>query len=153
MTKFDARALLFGLTVMLAGPVFAQSTESTGTAATSQAASEAEKAVATVRTDGGVVMVSEQNGAFSTAVQNQPVVSGDRLMVAKESVATVIYNDGCEQKYSKAGIYKIEPDCKRALGGWTGSKPKLAGMILGGAALGAVVEKQFCHCKCPPVSH
>lgn len=142
MTKYPVLALVGILAGVVSASAMAQSTPG------------AEKAVATVRTDGGVIMVSDQNAPFATALPNQAVASGDRLMVSKDSIATVIYNDGCEQKYDKAGIYKIQPDCKRAAAllsngsGWTTGQVALA--FAGGAVLGAVVEDR--RHKCPPVS-
>lgn len=123
--------------------------------ATTDAAAE-EDAVATIRVDGGVIMLSEQDRPFMTVVDGQPAAVGDRLMVAEESGATVRYNDGCDQKYDEPGIYEIEPDCIRAAAlvagprSWTTGQAVLAG--LGGAALAAYIVDRRCRCDCPPVS-
>lgn len=126
--------------------------------ATAPDSSNSDKAVATVRTVGGVIMLSD-GGPFITAAPDAPVVTGERLLVSIDSVATVVYNDGCEQKYDKPGVYKIQPNCKRAAamlasGGapqtWTTGK--VIGVGIGAAVLGAAIEKQLCDCNAPPVS-
>jgi hypothetical protein len=75
-----------------------------------QAASPAESTVAEVQTDSGVIMVSD-GGAYQTAVPGQRVSAKSRLMVSKESSATVIYDDGCEKKYTDPGVYDISAEC------------------------------------------
>jgi hypothetical protein len=76
----------------------------------SKPAAPVSNAVAEVRTDGGVVMISD-GGPFQTAVPGQRVDAKSRVMVSKESAATVIYDDGCRQKYDKPGIYSINETC------------------------------------------
>lgn len=151
MGKYIVRIMTLGLLAAFALVTVANAADAPAT--TDQ------KDVATVRTDGGVIMLSQQNGPFVTATPDQPAASGDRLLVSKDSIATVIYNDGCEQKYDKPGIYKIAPSCKRAAaifstgGGphfWTTGQVMAAGF--GGGLLGALIDRQFCNCKCPPVS-
>jgi imidazole glycerol phosphate synthase subunit HisF len=138
------RSILLGLTVAAVSlPLYAQ---------TAAGANDGEeKTVAEVRTDGGVIMVSE-GGAFQTAVPDQRVKSKARLMVSKESAATVVYDDGCEQKYDKPGIYEISATCALpvVLGGGSSNALLITGSILGGAALGALIENYY-H-DCPPVS-
>jgi hypothetical protein len=50
-------------------------------------------------------------GPFQTAVKGQRVNEKSRLMVSKESAATVVYDDGCKQKYDKPGVYDISVTC------------------------------------------
>lgn len=141
---------LFALLLLVSLPMLACAQSSASTATTT----DASKAVATVRIDGGVIMLSPvDSGNFVTAQPNQPVFSGERLMVASQSSATIIYNDGCKQTYDKAGVYKIDPGCKRAAALTSSSKtPLIVGSVIAGAAVGAIIEKHFCHCHCPPVS-
>lgn len=118
--------------------------------AQSDASSQSDREeVANLRTDDGVIMLSVEQGPFNTPVQQQRVATGDRLMVAKDSVATVIYDDGCEIKYDEAGVYEIEPDCKAVIAWWGRSGPQTMAVV-GGAILGGVVGYHLKHC--PPVS-
>lgn len=146
MVKPFIYTLAVGLAVALSWQGAVQARQSSGVA------EDARQVVATVRTDGGVIMVSAEQGPFNTAEPNQPVASGDRLMVAKDSIATVVYDDGCEQKYDEAGVYVIEPNCKRAIawaGGW--SNGQMVAAVVGGAALGAIIEHNR-HDESRPVS-
>jgi hypothetical protein len=141
------RSILLGLTVAAVSlPLYAQ---------TAAGANDGEeKTVAEVRTDGGVIMVSErEGGGFQTAVPDQRVKAKARLMVSKESAATVVYDDGCEQKYDKPGIYEISATCALPVvlgGGGSSNALLITGSVLGGAALGALIE-HYNH-DCPPVS-
>lgn len=182
MDKSALRAVMLGLAAAVAFPIFAQANdgvpppatvESKGVAtatgervappatidskgvATVEGSATDNKAVATLRVDGGVIMVSD-GGAFVSAIPNQTVVSGERLMVSKDSVATVIYNDGCEQKYDKAGVYKIEPGCARAaaFSGGAANPWKAVAIVataISGAAVAKMVHDDNCDC-CDPVS-
>jgi len=146
MVKPFIYTLAAGLALAFAWQGAVQARQSSG------AAESAREVVASVRTDGGVIMVSAEQGPFNTAEPNQPVASGDRLMVAKDSIATVIYDDGCQQVYDKDGIYVIEPNCKRAIAwkeGW--SNGQMIAAVVGGAALGGIIEHNR-RDKCPPVS-
>jgi hypothetical protein len=94
-----------------------------------------ETTIAEVQTDGGVIMVSN-GGPFQTAVPGQRVSAKSRLMVSKESAATVVYDDGCKQKYSKPGVYDISADCALppvAVASAGPSKALIAGAIVVGA--------------------
>ncbi|MDX9699763.1 MAG: hypothetical protein RBT55_09275 [Rhodocyclaceae bacterium] len=139
MMKFMASAAAGLLMTALALPALAQTD------------ADARDEVASLRPGEGVIMLSIEQGPFNTPTQQQRVATGDRLMVAKDSAATVVYDDGCEIKYDEAGVYEIEPDCK-VVGAWWGQSD--AGMrtlaIAGGAVLGGVAGY---HLKdCPPVS-
>jgi len=107
--------------------------------------------VAKLRTDTGVIMVSAEQGPFNTAAQEQRVATGDRLMVAKDSVATVVYDNGCEKTYDQAGVYEIDADCK--LGWWSRSTPAMRTAVIGGGAvLAAVIIHNHDDDDAPPVS-
>lgn len=106
MKKFAIHLLSFTFASVTCGAAIAQPM------APPAEAGRVEKVMATVRTDAGDVMVSKQNEAFLTAKPNEPVKVGDRLMVGKDSVATVVYgDDDCEQKYDREGVYQITPSC------------------------------------------
>lgn len=146
MVKTPINTLIFGLALALCWQGAVEARQASG------AAEDARQIVASVRTDGGVIMVSAEQGPFNTAVPNEPVASGDRLMVAKDSSATVVYDDGCEQVYDKDGIYVIEPNCKRAVAwkeGW--SNGQVIAAVVGGAALGGIIEHNR-RDSCRPVS-
>lgn len=139
MNKFLAPAALALLMAAGAWPAQAQS----------DAADRNE--VAKVRTDEGVIMLSVEQGAFNTAAQGQRVATGDRLMVAKGGVATVVYDNGCERKYDKAGVYEIDADC--AAGWWARSKPVTRALVIGGGTvLAAAIVHDHNHRGAAPVS-
>lgn len=95
-----------------------------------------EATIAEVQTDGGVIMVSN-GGPFQTVVPGQRVSTKSRLMVSKESAATVVYDDGCKQTYSKPGVYEISAECVLpppvAVASAGPSKVLIAGAIVVGA--------------------
>jgi hypothetical protein len=107
MTPSVIRSIVVGIAIVGAAmPLHAQMMAPKS----SEPAAPVSNTVAEVRTDGGVVMVSD-GGPFQTAVPGQRVDANARLMVSKESAATVIYDDGCKQKYDKPGIYPINETC------------------------------------------
>jgi hypothetical protein len=107
-----------------------------------------DKAVAKLRVDKGVVMTSK-GGEFATAGTGEGLIKDERLMVSKESSATVIYNDHCERTYSDPGVYKIDAECKVAAVWGTGAT---VAVIAGAVAVGVVVDNNNKHKKPPPVS-
>lgn len=142
MTPSVIRSIVLGIAIVgVALPVHAQMMAPES----SKPAAPVSNTVAEVRTDGGVVMVSADGGPFQTAVEGQRVDSKSRVMVSKESAATVIYDDGCRQKYDKPGIYDVSETCVlpppavAAAGGGAGA-PKL--LIGAGVAIGlyAIVD-------------
>ena len=138
MTRMVIRSMVLGIAVMgVAIPLHAQMMAPESSAST--AASEPEAGtIAEVRTDGGVIMISD-GGPFQTAVPGQRVSDKSRLMVSKESAATVVYDDGCRQKFDKPGVYPISSTCAlpppavAASGG--GGVPKT--LIVAGAVVAA----------------
>jgi hypothetical protein len=107
MTQSMIRSMILGVVaIAVAMPLHAQMMA----ADSSAPASEAENTIAEVQTDGGVIMISD-GGAFETAVPGQRVSTKSRLMVSNESAATVVYDDGCKQKFEKPGIYDISEKC------------------------------------------
>lgn len=101
MNKSMLRTMLFGLVVALASlPLHAQSS-----------GDEKDETVAKIQTNGGVIMISEEGEQFQTALPDQRVKAKARLMVSEESSATVVYDDGCDQKYEKPGVYEISGTC------------------------------------------
>ncbi|SFN31936.1 hypothetical protein [Dokdonella immobilis] len=110
MNPLVIRSLVLGIAVMgVSMPLHAQMM-APEPASSPSAETPVANTVAEVRTDGGVVMVSN-GGPFQTAVPGQRVDAKARLMVSKESAATVIYDDGCKQTYDKPGVYPINETC------------------------------------------
>jgi hypothetical protein len=120
--------------------------------------------VATLQVGGGVIMVSNQGSPFASGQSNDSLYSGARLMVTKNSSATVVYNDGCRQTYSNPGVYTISATC--LAGAQTSIKPPNTGTLaqpsrpigvfiaaaaVTGAVVAGVVGESRTHC--PPVSH
>lgn len=139
MMKFVASMVAALLVASLAWPVLAQSDTSS------------REEVANLRTDTGAIMLSIEQGPFNTPVQQQRVATGDRLMVAENSEATVIYDDGCEIKYDEAGVYEIEPDCKAVVAWWGRTDSGMRTLAaVGGGVLGGVIGYHLKDCK--PVS-
>jgi hypothetical protein len=107
MTQPMIRSMILGIVaIAVAMPLHAQMLASDSSAP----ASEVEDTIAEVRTDGGVIMIKD-DGEFQTAVPRQRVNAKSKLMVSNESAATVVYDDGCRQKYDKPGIYDISEKC------------------------------------------
>jgi hypothetical protein len=143
------------LTVALALPSLAT--------AAPQASGDAQP-VATLKIGGGVIMVSNQGSPFASGQADESLYSGARLMVSDNSSATVVYNDGCRQTYSKPGIYTISATC--LAGAQTSIKPPntgtlaaparpmgvfVAAAIVTGAGVAAIIDESPRHT--PPVSH
>ena len=141
MNNFALRAGVLACLLGMVGVGFAKA-ETTG--------SQTRNTVAKVRTDSGVVMLSSDNQAFATAGQNAPVVAGDRVMVAADSIATVVYDNGCEEKYEKAGVYVIDSDCNPAAF-WTRGRV-IAAAVGGAAVVGVVIHNRDDDKDVPPVS-
>lgn len=126
-----------------------------------QASNDAQQ-VATLQVGGGVVMVSNQGAPFASGQSNDPLYSGTRLMVSKNSSATVVYNDGCRQTYDKQGVYTISATCapgavaqiKPPTTGTLSTRPigvMVAAAVVTAAGVAAIASDN--RTKCPPVSH
>lgn len=75
------------------------------------AASAQDSVGATLRVDRGRVMTSH-GGEFATAQsRGQVVAAGNRLLIAENSAATLIFSDGCQRPYTTPGVYTIERIC------------------------------------------
>ena len=137
MTPLVIRSIVLGIAVMgVALPLHAQMMAPESSASTATTEQEA-GTIAEVRTDGGVIMISN-GGPFQTAVQGQRVSDKTRLMVSKESAATVVYDDGCRQKFDKPGVYPISSTCALpppAVAASGGGVPKT--LIVAGAVVAA----------------
>ena len=111
---------------------------------------------ARLRVDQGTVMLS-QGGEFTVvAGDNNPLDQGDRIMVTDGAAATVLYDEGCERKYTVPGVYTYEEVCVMpvvapASGGqvnWT----MVSAIGLGAAVVAAVVGGGSDDQDSPPVS-
>ena len=131
MIKSAMYAITFALVSALSLPVLAQD-------------APAKNTVATVQVDGGVIMVSE-GGPFTTAVTGQKVIAGTRLMVSKDSAASVVYDDGCKQSYTKAGVYEIDANCKAAAVLTDNGGMHTVGVVLGAVGTAAVAYGVYCY--------
>ncbi|MEJ5207476.1 hypothetical protein [Denitratimonas sp. CY0512] len=138
MLKFLARTAVCFLALGISSSVLAQSENSD------------RDEVGNVRTDEGVIMLSIESGPFNTTMQRQRVAVGDRLMVAKDSVATVVYDNGCEQKYDEAGVYEIERDCVPVVAWWGSDRGVMTMAVVGSAVLGGVIGYQLKDDDDPP---
>ena len=93
-------------------------------AAAAQDAAERQKdEIATLEIDDGVIMVSDGGqAAFVSGVQEQRLLEKTRLMVTKDSRATVRFDNGCDVTYDEPGVYEIDGSCK-AIVWWGGATP------------------------------
>lgn len=133
MNKSTFQSVVLGLAMaFVALPLYAQSAADT---------SDSDETVAKVETDGGVIMISDP-GEFATAAPDQRVHKKARLMVSEESSATVVYDDGCKQKYDKPGVYEISATCVLPIALSSGPSKGLiiGGVILGSAAVYAIID-------------
>ncbi len=127
MNTLILRPVALGLVVALASlPLHAQ----TAAPATTQPV----ETVATVETEGGVIMISKKGEEFLTAVPEQRVRPSARLMVSEGSSATVVYDDGCKQVYDKPGIYAISENCSLPVA--LVAAPETAGWVLAATVVG-----------------
>lgn len=153
MQRKASRALALSLAAALALPAVTQA------AGAPPAARSAEpQPVATLQVSGGTIMLSRDGGPFTSGTSSDPLFSGERLMVAEQSAATVTYHDGCSQTYDKPGVYAIAADCKLAAvtttgGGMTSGQAiaLMAGALVTGGLVGGSVSKE--REQVPPVSH
>lgn len=67
----------------------------------------AQDLTATLRINGEVMISS--GGAFSDAVDGQPIAAGQRIMVAEGASATVQFSQDCKRTYGEAGVYTVTP--------------------------------------------
>lgn len=148
MNKSILRSIALGLVVALTSlPLYAQTASSTS--------NEKDETIAKVQTDGGVIMISEDAAEFQTAVPDQRVKEKARLMVSEDSSATVVYDNGCDQKYDKPGVYEISRSCVPALVLGSGGVSKgwiVAGVIVGTAVLVSIIDDGNDNDSPPPVS-
>ncbi len=145
--------ILLVFAVVLATPdltVAAEQTAADGAAVT-------QKSIAKLRVDGGVVMLSRNQGPFASGTTDAPLYSEERLMVTSDSSATVIYTDGCQQTFSKPGIYSVAETCRIAAASWdsTNITAAQAGVWVatGAVVVAAVTAQSGSSRKVPPVSH
>lgn len=145
MNKSAFRSITLFMVVALASlPLYAQTATS--------ASNESDDTVAKVQTDAGVIMISEGATEFQTAIPDQRVKAKTRLMVSEESSATVVYDNGCDKKYDKPGVYEISSTCVLPyLVGGASKGLVTAGVLVGGAIIAAVIADNNRDSR-PPVS-
>jgi len=100
-------------------------------------ASAQEAVNATLRVENGNVMTS-QGGEFATAQSGQVVATGNRLMVAENSAATVIFSATCQRQYTSPGVYTIQRVCEPGVAR-VGTDWVSAGKIALGVGVGAAI--------------
>jgi hypothetical protein len=105
-----------------------------------------DKTVAKLEVNKGVVMTST-GGEFVTANTGENLIKDERLMVSKDSSATVVYNDHCKRTYDEPGVYKIDADCKAVA--WWGTGATVAA-IAAAVVVGVVVNNN--NNNNPPIS-
>lgn len=99
------------------------------------------KEVATLRIEGGVIMLSS-GGAFASATPGERLFENERLMVSNDSKAKVVWDDGCEQTYDRPGVYTIDRNCKAAAAAdWRVTPPlAIAAVLIGGGVAAAIIN-------------
>ena len=108
--------------------------------------SDQDKTVATLEVNKGVVMTST-GGEFVSANTGEKLIKDERLMVSKDSSATVVFNDHCKRTYDEPGVYKIDADCKAVA--WWGTGATVAAIAVA-VAIGVVVNNN--NDNNPPIS-
>jgi hypothetical protein len=63
-------------------------------------------AVGTLHVNDGIVMTST-GGQFTTAMPDQPLHVGDRIMLSDNGKATFTYNNGVVLHYEEPGVYTV----------------------------------------------
>lgn len=148
MNNSTVGAVVFGLAVALASlPIQAQTTSS--------AAEKSDDTFATVKSENGDIMISDNGGEFATAAQDQRVTDKARLMVAENSKATVKYDNGCDKTYDEPGVYDLSTACVAALlgsGAGTLTDWIIPGVVIGAVAVYSIHEANSDNDRRPPVS-
>lgn len=127
MNRSILQSIALGLIVAFASlPLYAQTATSTS--------NKSDDTVAKVQTDGGVIMLSD-GGEFQTALPDERVTGKERLMVSEDSAATIVYDNGCDKKYDKPGIYEISSTCVLP---FAMSEPS-QGLLVAGAVVGTAI--------------
>ena len=86
-----------------------------------------------LRVDAGSALTST-GGEFTSAGTGEPLVVGEKVLINEGSKAAVVYDDGCEIKFDKPGVYEVPGDCKK--GAWvTDAKSNTNTWVVVGAAL------------------
>lgn len=143
MDKSIFCSVAFGLIVSsMSLPLYAQTDPA--------AESVRDETIAKVETDGGVIMISEEQEEFETAVPDQRVKAKTRLMVSEDSSATVVYDNGCDRKYDEPGIYEISSSCVLPfLLGSSALQTSVA--VVAGGVISQLITRDDGDCR-PPVS-
>ncbi len=128
MIKTVSNTVVFVVLAALSLPVYAQGDQ--------------DKTVATLQVNKGLVMTST-GGEFVSATTGETLIKDERLMISKDSSATVVFNDHCRRTYDEPGVYKIDPDCKAAAV-WGGGATAAA-IIAGGVVAGIIIDKSHHH--------
>lgn len=68
----------------------------------------AQDLTATLRINGDVMVSS--GGDFRDAVDGQPILPGQRIMVGEDASARVQFSQDCTRTYSDAGVYTVVPN-------------------------------------------
>ena len=115
----------------------------------------AQTMTATLRVQGNVMVAT--GGDFQPAADNQPVLVGQRILVAENASATIRYGSDCSRSYNDPGVYTIEPGICRDnkdrqdqqdtategdVAGAGGSTFTTLGIILGTVIVGAETIKR-----------
>ena len=86
-----------------------------------------------LRVDAGTALTST-GGEFTSAGTGEPLVVGEKVLINEGSKAAVVYDDGCEIKFDKPGVYEVPGECRK--GAWvTDAKTNTNTWIVVGAAL------------------
>ncbi len=136
MYKLALNAMMFGVIAALSLPAYAQESGQVKTEVKTQVKTQ-DDTVATLRVNKGVVM-SSTGGEFVTASTGEQLIKDERLMISKDSSATVVFNDHCQRTYDEPGVYKIDADCKAVV--WFGGPRAVAFVIASVVATGVIVH-------------
>jgi hypothetical protein len=134
MIKVIPRTVVFVVLAALSLPVYAQG---------DQDKTDQDKTVATLQVNKGVVMTST-GGEFVSATTGESLIKDERLMVSKDSSATVVYSDHCQRTYDDPGVYKIDANCKAAAVLGSGAAAAV-GIVAGVIVTGIIVDSNKCH--------
>lgn len=110
MYRLALNAMMFGVIAALSLPAYAQESGQVKTEVKTQVKTQ-DDTVAKLRVNKGVVM-SSTGGEFVTASTGKELIKDERLMISKDSSATVVFNDHCQRTYDEPGVYTIDADCK-----------------------------------------
>lgn len=91
-----------------------------------------------LRVDSGTALTST-GGDFASANTGTALIVGEKVLINEQSSAVVVYEDGCEIRFDKPGVYEVPSVCTR--GAWVTDPVSHVNtwVVVGAALIGAAL--------------